>query len=120
VYSVGGPLESIPIRPAKAHTREDAFELEPTKPIEAKKLHYNSESFEPDLIRDLLFTFQGIDGRYVTFSLLEDCYIIQPNIGVSDSVRKMVGELCEMGWMYRKIIEYINMNVDETSIGIVT
>ena len=56
----------------------------------------------------------------MTFSLLEDCYIIQPNIGVSDSVRKMVGELCEMGWMYRKIIEYINMNVDETSIGIVT
>lgn len=39
---------------------------------------------------------------------------------MSDSVRKMVGELCEMGWLYRKIIEYINMNVDETSIGIVT
>jgi gamma-tubulin complex component 3 len=32
----------------------------------------------------------------------------------------MVGELCELGWLYRKIIEYINMNIDETSIGIVT
>lgn len=70
------------------------------------------------LLRDVLFAFQGIDGHYVTYSLLEDCFIIQPNLGVSDSIRKMVCELCELGWLYRKVTEFATLQLEDLGSGL--
>ena len=91
--SLNGPLEAVTYKPIREPIEEGNIQIEPSKPVEAKRLHFSSEDSEADLIRDMLFTFQGIDGRYITFSLLEDCYVIQPNLFVSDSVRRMVSEL---------------------------
>lgn len=78
-----------------------SYVTEPAKPslkipVVSKKqtqLHV----LENELLRDILFAIQGIEGKYITFSMLEDSYVIQPNIGVSDPIRKMVGELTELG-----------------------
>jgi gamma-tubulin complex component 3 len=70
------------------------------------------------LLRDVIFAFQGIDGQYITYSILEDSYVVQPNLGVSEPVRKMVCELCEMGWLFRKVTEFVSRQLEDLSSGL--
>lgn len=71
---------------------------------------------EVELLKDLLYAFQGIEGKYITFSMLEDSYVIQPNIGISESSRKFIYELTEMGWLYNKVTHFIANNIDQLSL----
>ena len=68
---------------------------------------------EADILRSLLFAMQNINSAHITFSDLEDAFIIQPNLELSDSVRRLVSELCEMGWLYRNIVKYADENSDD-------
>ena len=67
------------------------------------------EVTEEQLVRDLLFVFQGIQGTHVTYSLLEGAFIIQPSLVLSPSHRKLVHELAEMGWLFKKVQEWLNI-----------
>jgi len=62
------------------------------------------------IIRDLIFVFQGINGQFIQFSLLEDRYILLPMAVVSPSARKLIEELCELGWLFRKVNEWLSRN----------
>ena len=42
---------------------------------EAIALVFGSIS-EKEILRDLLFAFQGIDGKYVSYSILDDSYTV--------------------------------------------
>jgi hypothetical protein len=58
-----------------------------------KNMRYNASSgdiSEEGLVRDLLFVFQGIQGQYIQYSLLEDAYVLQPTLIISPSTRKIV------------------------------
>ena len=68
---------------------------------------------EAELLRSLLFAMQNISSAHITFSDLEDAFIIQPNLDLSDSVRRLVAELCEMGWLYRNIAKYADENAED-------
>jgi hypothetical protein len=35
--------------------------------------------------------------------------LIQPGLGVSDPVKRIVSELCELGWLYKKIDSFIKV-----------
>jgi gamma-tubulin complex component 3 len=61
-------------------------------------------------VRDLLFVFQGIDGQYITFELLSDAYTLSQNVSVSPSTLKLINELCEVGWLFRKINDWLLRN----------
>jgi len=65
------------------------------------------------LVRDLLFVFQGIDGNYIKFELLADAYTLAPSVTVSPSTLKLVQELCEVGWLYRKINEWLTRSTKD-------
>ena len=58
---------------------------------------------ENDLIRDILYVFQGIEGHNIIFMKNEDTFTVKTTIPLSNPVRKMVNYLCEMGWLFRKI-----------------
>ena len=58
---------------------------------------------EADIIRDLIFVFQGIQGVNILYSNNEDAFTLRHNLVVSHSTRKIVNELCELGWLYRKV-----------------
>ncbi len=64
------------------------------------------------IVRDLLFVFQGIPGQYITFSLIEDAYIVSPNAVVSPSAKKLINELCELGWLFKKVNEWLQRNFE--------
>ena len=63
---------------------------------------------ETDIIRDILFSFQGIDGNYISYSKHEDAYVIKPTVSLSDPVKRMVSILCEMGWLFRKLVNFLD------------
>ncbi|KAL4468693.1 hypothetical protein ABPG74_005196 [Tetrahymena malaccensis] len=67
----------------------------------------NIDLTEKDLIRDLLFTFQAIDGHYITLNKQEDKFMLKNNVSVSDPVREMVNKLAGMGDLFRKIQIYL-------------
>ena len=67
------------------------------------------------LVRDLIFVFQGINGQVVQFSLLEEAYIVQPSIILSPSTQKIINELCELGWLYKRVNDWLMRTLDEGS-----
>ena len=52
---------------------------------------------ERDLVRDVLFVAQGIDGKYVKFFPSEDKYCIDPQYVVSAQAQELTTNLCEIG-----------------------
>jgi hypothetical protein len=42
--------------------------------------------------------------------MLEDAFVLTPSAVVSPSARKLVGELCELGWLYRRVNEWLQRN----------
>ena len=62
------------------------------------------------LVRDLLFTFQGIDGQIISYSMLEDAYTVAPNVVLTPSTKKLVAELCELGWLFKKVNDWNTRN----------
>jgi gamma-tubulin complex component 3 len=69
-----------------------------------------------DFIKDVLFAFQGIDGHSVLYSQMDECYIVQPQLQVSDSIRRVVSELCEVGWLYRQVSEYVSLHTEDPGL----
>jgi gamma-tubulin complex component 3 len=59
-----------------------------------KSFRYRSKDISEDsLCKDLLYVFQGIDGQNISFSILEDAFVLAPNVSVSASTRKIVTEM---------------------------
>ena len=63
---------------------------------------------ENDLINDLLFVFEGINGKYIAYDAAEDAYILNKIIPWSEEVYNIVNSLCEIGWLYKKIKMYLD------------
>ncbi len=63
---------------------------------------------EFDIINDLIFVFQGIDGHYINFNNLEDGFTLNSLIPWSESITDIVPYLCEMGWLYKKVSGCLN------------
>ena len=63
----------------------------------------SGECAEYELVRDVLFACQGIDGEHVKFSPSEQAYVISPNVRVSAGRRNLVKCLTETGWLFKKV-----------------
>ena len=71
---------------------------------------------EQDIVRDLLYVFQGIEGKLIQYSFAEDAFILQHQLSVTPSTRKIINELCELGWLFRKVNDWLKRNI-ETSVS---
>ncbi|CEF97652.1 Gamma tubulin complex protein 3 [Ostreococcus tauri] len=61
------------------------------------------ECDERDLVRDVLYACQGIDGEFVKFSPAEQAFVIAPNVNVSAGRRNLIKSLTEVGWLFKKV-----------------
>jgi len=82
-----------------------------------KKVNVFVNVGEEEILRDLLYVFQEIDGKYISYSLLDDAYTISSSVVVAESAKEMVLELCELGWLYRKVIDYVHKHSDNIYAG---
>ena len=122
----------------------DSFELKPppapmvrpsTKPKRLVQPIDTEEISENDLIRDVLYAFQGIESKYIVYSSDSEGYVIRPEIVVSSrtslswslrsklitvAMRYLVSKLCEMGWMYSRISAYLKRQSPNQTFGVVS
>ena len=63
----------------------------------------NMELGEPELVRDVLFACQGIDGRCLRFDARRDAYVVDDAARVSPGARRLAEKLAECGWLFRKV-----------------
>lgn len=66
----------------------------------------NLPSDEEKLVRDVLWCMQGIDGKHCTYLSSEEHFVIDRSVGIKLAQLDRVRELCELGWLYRKVSRY--------------
>lgn len=59
---------------------------------------------ESDLVRQLIFVF----GNTASTDIIDtgDGYQLRPSLNVSETVKRMVGDLSELGWLHKRILKY--------------
>lgn len=77
------------------------------------------EITEKLLLRDILFVFQGIDGKIVKYESTADLYRIGPEINVPVPIRDIVGKLAELGWLFRRVCKYLDARAGDKALGLV-
>lgn len=43
----------------------------------------------------------------IKFELLADAFTLSPSVTVSPSTHKLISELCEVGWLYKKVNDWL-------------
>lgn len=77
------------------------------------------EVSEAILLREIIYIFQGIEGKIIKLDDASDAYRIDPNLGVPKSVRDLVNKLAELGWLYRKVRKYLDARAGDRALGLV-
>ncbi|KAI8605941.1 Spc98 family-domain-containing protein [Dissophora ornata] len=74
---------------------------------------------ESALLRDLIFVFQGIDGKMIKFGAESGTCSIDPSVNISNSTRSLVSRLTELGWLYKNINTYVQTTLKDGAAGLV-
>ncbi|XP_022263871.1 gamma-tubulin complex component 3 isoform X2 [Canis lupus baileyi] len=77
------------------------------------------EVTEAALVRDILYVFQGIDGKNIKMSTTENCYKVEAKANLSKSLRDTAVRLAELGWLHNKIRKYTDQRSLDRSFGLV-
>ncbi|XP_064441963.1 gamma-tubulin complex component 3 isoform X7 [Mirounga angustirostris] len=77
------------------------------------------EVTEAALVRDILYVFQGIDGKNIKMSNAENCYKVEAKANLSKSLRDTTLRLAELGWLHNKIRKYTDQRSLDRSFGLV-
>ncbi|XP_007466430.1 PREDICTED: gamma-tubulin complex component 3 isoform X3 [Lipotes vexillifer] len=77
------------------------------------------EVAEAALVRDILYVFQGIDGRNVKLSNADNCYKVEGKANLNKSLRDTTVRLAELGWLHNKIRKYTDQRSLDRSFGLV-
>ena len=77
------------------------------------------EVTEQSLLRDILYVFQGIEGKMIRYDDESEGYRIDPLIGVPFPIRDFIDKLNELGWLYRKVRKFLDARVGDKALGLV-
>ncbi|MBN3303534.1 GCP3 protein, partial [Amia calva] len=77
------------------------------------------EISEAALVRDILYVFQGIDGKFIKMCSPENCYKIDAKIAISKSLRDITSRLAELGWLHNKVRKYTDQRSLDRAFGLV-
>ena len=75
---------------------------------EVNSLIWCSKELESLLIRDLIYVFQGIDGKYIKYDSRSELYVVDPALGLKQAVKDTVLCLCELGFLFKIVSSYIH------------
>ncbi|KAG0356499.1 Gamma-tubulin complex component 3 [Podila minutissima] len=86
---------------------------------QGRPVEEHEEVEESAILRDLIFVFQGIDGKMVKFGAESGTCSIDPSFNISNSTRGLVNRLTELGWLYKRINTYVQTTLKESTAGLV-
>jgi gamma-tubulin complex component 3 len=103
--------EELPRNIRRRLTLESTSNTE-TIPIAVQLAHARQQHTVPetDLIRDLIYLFQGIDGQYIRYDTATHDPLFAPGIHVSKPMTELVFKLTETGWFYTKVRDFVQFN----------
>ncbi|KAG5179865.1 Spc98 family-domain-containing protein [Tribonema minus] len=70
-----------------------------------------SDATERALLRDVLYALQGIDGQHVRYDPGSQAFAVDPSLSVSPATRDLVLRLCEMGWLFMHVTQYVEQTL---------
>ncbi|KAI1885373.1 hypothetical protein AGOR_G00219470 [Albula goreensis] len=79
----------------------------------------NAEIGEAALVRDILYVFQGIDGKFIKMCSQANSYKIDEKAPLSRSLRDTSGRLAELGWLHNKVRKYTDSRSLDRAFGLV-
>ncbi|KAF6730829.1 Gamma-tubulin complex component 3-like [Oryzias melastigma] len=74
---------------------------------------------EAALVRDVLYVFQGIDGKFIKMNVQENCYKIDSKVVLCKSLRDTSSRLAELGWLHNKVRKYTDARSLDRAFGLV-
>ncbi|XP_017554543.1 gamma-tubulin complex component 3 [Pygocentrus nattereri] len=79
----------------------------------------SAEISEAALVRDILYVFQGIDGKFIKMCAPENCYKIDSKVPLCKSLRDTSSRLAELGWLHNKVRKYTDSRSLDRAFGLV-
>lgn len=70
---------------------------------------------ESELLRDVIFLFQGVNGRHVQFDDKVQALKID-SAEISNPTKEMLNRLAELGWLYKRIQRYTERKLDNMGL----
>ena len=64
---------------------------------------------EKDIINDLIYVFEGINSKYISYDERKDAFILNKLMPWSEEIYNIVNSLSELGWLYKKITSYLDL-----------
>lgn len=77
------------------------------------------EVSEVALVRDILYVFQGIDGKFIKMGPQDNCYKIDSKVVLCKSLRDTTSRLAELGWLHNKVRKYTDDRSLDRAFGLV-
>ncbi|PHJ21979.1 spc97 spc98 family protein [Cystoisospora suis] len=115
----GGPWvveEDDEIDDEEEEEDEEGEEQENNPPLHELGLVYELSGIsEVALLRDIVYTLQGIDGIHITYDATLQTYLLSPKIRASNSLRSLVSHLSGLGGLYRRLIEALETRPSSTT-----
>ncbi|XP_071839053.1 gamma-tubulin complex component 3 homolog isoform X2 [Apostichopus japonicus] len=77
------------------------------------------EVTEEVIVRDLVYVFQGIEGKYIKYNYSEDAFRLDSQVGIPRPTRDLVHKLAELGWLFLKVKKYVEKRSQDKAFGLV-
>ncbi|XP_016533635.1 gamma-tubulin complex component 3 isoform X2 [Poecilia formosa] len=74
---------------------------------------------EAALVRDILYVFQGIDGKFIKMNAQDNGYKIDSKVVLCKSLRDTSSRLSELGWLHNKVRKYTDARTLDRAFGLV-
>lgn len=105
---VGAPLFTV--RNSQRYKAPSAKMVEELpKDLRVERALTREQLIEKEIIRELMFLFHGVGSNSFIYSQKEQSFMIDPNLELSLSKRKIILCLCEIGWLFAKIQEFLRL-----------
>ncbi|XP_060922876.1 gamma-tubulin complex component 3 [Limanda limanda] len=90
-----------------------------TRVVRTRRDGDTGEVSEAALVRDILYVFQGIDGKFIKLSAQENCYKIDGKVVLHKSLRDTCSRLAELGWLHNKVMKFTDARSVDRAFGLV-
>ncbi|CAL4086382.1 unnamed protein product, partial [Meganyctiphanes norvegica] len=72
---------------------------------------------EETLVKEVLYIFQGIEGKMIKYDESKNMYRIDQKVYLSSSKRTLLLKLAEVGWLYNKVQYFCDANSSSNTAG---
>jgi hypothetical protein len=67
------------------------------------------------LLQELVYVLQGINSHTIKYDLRTESYVIDPSLQLPNPVRDLILTMCELGWLFMKITNYLKQILHNTN-----